>query len=390
MQIAQIVDFLLNYMPNRRRDAWVYMGSNYATVETPIYHAGQLYRINSPGAPLHDFIILCTEPVLTAVDWTMYDYVNKQIQRTDTLHIPNEFLTILTKSDLDTIIEIYDPDFVPFLGMMQFEESGGMEDRPSVLIPETELHIILRDAGIPFVKWTELEYDIETMRYLIVRPAVEMFYKFFPIIREETIPVMAQGRFEKEFPDDPNFIQVRAVFGTNASQAAKGSGMGNPFQYYRDQMIGGLFMGGHAFGRPQGRAGRAGRTMGAAMNHNDVIGNMFHMTTYNSMLNRYSRVKYTLKEDGVEGYHTGARYVTIEWGFMSPDWTDIPHNRKMEVRELAAAYALRTFGMLRMQAPENSPGKIDYERWLSRADELEEKVMTHWHEFTKAIAIKNR
>ncbi|MCA1800070.1 MAG: hypothetical protein LC650_02105, partial [Actinobacteria bacterium] len=368
----------------------VYMGSNYATVETPLYHAGQLYRIQADGYPLHDFIVLCTEPVYTAMDWTMYDYVNKQIQRTDTLHIPNEFLTVLTAADLDAIIDIYDPDFVPFLGMMQFEESGGAGDRPSVIIPESELHIILRDAGVPFVKWNELEYDVETMRYLIVRPAMDVFYKFFPIIREETIPVLAQGRFEKDFPDDPNFIQVRAIFGTNASQAAKGSGMGNPFQYYRDQMIGGLFMGGHAFGRPQGRPGRAGRVGGMAFNHNDLIGNLFHQATYNSMLNRYSRVKYTIREDKVEGYHTGGRYVTIEWGFMSQDWEDIPHNRKLEVRELATAYALRTFAMLRMQEPENSPGKINYSSWIERADAIEDRITTHWHEFTKPIVVRNR
>ena len=391
MRMESIIDFLLNYMPARRRDSWIYLGQHYATNETPIYYAGLIYKINAPQSAVHDFLILCTEPVHTTVDWDMYDYVNNELQRTDTLHIPNEFIVILTKTDFDSITQIYDPDFVPFQGQLQFEEQG-ISQYPSVIIPEHELHIILRDAGVPFVKFNELEYDVETLRYLVVRPAIEHYYKFFPIIKPETIPVRAQGRFEKELPKDPNFITVRAVFGTNASQAAQGSGMGNPFQYYRDQMIGGLFMGGHAFGRPQGRPGRAGRTMGTAINHNDVIGNMFHMTTYNSMLNRYSRVKYTLRRDEnrVEGYHTGARYVTIEWAYMSSDWEDIPHDRKLEVRELAKAYALRTFGMLRSQTPDNSPGKIDYAGWVEKADQIEEKVLTHWSEFTKPVVIRNR
>jgi len=389
MQMDRIIDFLLNYMPSRRRDTWVYLGQNIATNETPNYFAGLVYRIDAPASAVNGFFILCTENVSTPVDWDMYDYVNNELQRTDTLHVPSEFLVVLTKSDRDAITEPYDPNFVPFLGMLEFEDTG--EDQyPSVIIPEHELHIILRDAGIPFVKWEELEYDVRTMRYLIVRPAVEQFYKYFPIIEHETIPVQAQGRFEKELPKDPNFIHVRAVFGTNASQAAQGSGMGNPFQYYRDQMIGGLFMGGHAFGRPQGRPGRAGRIARMAFNHNDIVSNLHHQAVYNSMLNRYARIKYTINGNKVEGYHTGARYVTIEWGYMSDDWEDIPHDRKLEVRELAAAYALRTFGNLRLQTPDNSPGKVDYSRWIERAGELEEKILTHWHEFTKPIVVRNR
>ena len=391
MRIDDIKEFLLNYLPSRRLDTWRYLGSNKAEPSTPVYHAGLIYRIDTEDSPVKGYFVLCTETVNTQIDWTMYDYSNGNLQRVDTLHVPSEFVVILTKDERENINVPPDPDFVPFMGQLEFEDDGEPTDgKPQIFMPEYELQLILREAGVPFVTWDELEYDLSTIKTLVVYPALEHFYKFFPIIRHETIPVGNQGKFHKEYPDSDDFITVRHIFGTNASDQAEHSGMGTPFQYYRDQMIGGMFMGGYAFGRPRGRAGMNGRTGPMHFNYDDIITNLHHTATYNSMLNRYSRVKYTMNEDGVSGYHTASRFVTIEWGFMSKEWSKIPHERKLEVRELATAYALRTFGMLRQQTPENSPGRVDYSDWLSRADAVEEKILNHWHEFTKAALVRSR
>lgn len=393
MRMEQIIDYLVNYMPSRRRDAWVYLGENYATLATEAYYAGLLYRVDASSSDLDGFVILCTQPVHSTVNWDMYTYTNGSIQRIDTLHIPEEFLTILTKTEFDSITSAPDPNFIPFQAQMEFVQQGGTQ-YPSIVIAESELHIILRDAGIPFVKWQELEYDVDTLRYLIVRPAVELYYKYFPIIRPQTVAVGAQGRFSVEIPKDPNFAVINGVFGTNNDKDANVMGMGTAFQYYRDLTLGGLFMGGHTFGGGAGSAtgvGRRGRGAGSMIyNHNDIITNLNNTAVYKSMLNQYSRVKYTRTEDRVEGYHSGARFVTIEWGYMSEDWDSIIFERKPEVRELVGALALKTFGMLRSQTPENAPGKIDYSSWVTRGDAIEEKVIAHWHEFTKAVVIRSR
>lgn len=384
MTTEHMVTTLQSYTPARVRDAWMNLGGHEATDSTPAYFAGLLYKINNVDSALHGFIVFFTDPVMRPIVWTDYQYINDEIQHVDTLHIPSEFYIRLTADEYEAIEDAHDSSFLPF------QEGTVQETAPSVHIPEHDLHVILRDAGIPFVKWDELEYSITQMKYLIIRPALDEFYKYFPIIRHETYPVGGQGRFDIDYPDDPNFISVVAVFGANSNEHAHNVGMGNPFQYYRDRMIGGLMIGQQFPGGQMGHRAKSGRSGPMGFNHNDIVTSLQHQATYNSLLGKYSRISYKPTETGIQGFHTAARFVTVEWGFRSDDWTKLPHERMTEVRKLAAAYALRTFAMLRNQSPSNSPGKVDYSGWLETADKWEEQVLTHWADFTKAVVIRSR
>jgi hypothetical protein len=44
---------------------------------------------------------------------------------------------------------------------------------------------------------------------------------------------------------------------------------------------------------------------------------------------------------------------------------------------------LRALGMLRSQSRSDLPGSIDYDLFMSRADEIEDKIIDKWEEWTK-------
>lgn len=384
MTIEHMLTTLDSYTPARRRDTWLAQGSQVADISTPAYYGGLTYKISNIESTLDGSIFFASSPILSPIDWSEYTLLNGEIQHIDTLHIPTELKLLLTASEVDAITEAEDPSFAPF------QEGLVTATAPSVVVPEHELHIILRDAGVPFVKWDELEYSIEQLKYLVIRPALDEYYKYFPIIRHETYPVGGQGTFNIEYPKDPNFITVVAAFGANSNEHAHNVGMGSPFQYYRDRMIGGLMIGSQFPGGQAGHRSKPGRAGSMGFNANDILTSLSHQATYNSLLGKYSRISYKQTESGIQGFHTAARFITVEWGYRSDDWEAVPHERKLEVRQLAAAYALRTFGMLRSQTPDNSPGSVDYSSWLTRADELEKDILTHWADFTKSVAIRSR
>ena len=384
MTTEHMLTTLQQYSHARLRDSWAALGSAEASNTTPNYFAGMIYKVNEPLSDLHNYVVFCQSPIMRPIDWTEYTYKNQDIQHVDTLHIPTELYVCLTPTQFEEIEDPIDTTFTPF-------QEGAIEAvAPTVSIPEQDLHIILRDAGVPFVRFEELEYSIEQMKYLIVRPALDEYYRFFPIIRHETYPVGGQGRFNIEYPDDPNFLTVVAVFGANSNENAHNVGMGNPFQYYRDRMIGGMMMGQQFPGGQVGHRPSTGRRGAMGFNANDIITSLNHQSVYNSLLGKYSRISYKQTETGIQGFHTAARFVTVEWGYRSDTWNALPHERMTEVRKLAAAYALRTFGMLRSQTPDNAPGKVDFSGWVTRADQMETDVLEHWANFTKSTIIRSR
>lgn len=382
MTISEMIQTVEGYADYRKRDAWVYQGSQLVDNSSTSYYGGVFYVVNETESALYGAMIFFTSPIFSAINWLEYQYVNGEIQRTDTLHIPTEMLLALTVDEYNAIEEAIDNSFIPF-------QETVTETSPTVVIPESEIRLILREAGIPFITWEELEYSLDDIKSLIIRPALEMYYKYFPIKIPIEYPCGANGKFSVDMPTDPNFTTIIGCFGANSSQDDAVSGIGNSFQMYRDTMLGGLFMGGSSLGGATARGRR--RSPGLKFNHNELVTNSLNTSAYSSILNRYARVKYTRTHDHkVEGYHTGARFVTIEWGYLSENWDDIWYERKPEVRNLATAYALRTFGQLRDMVPSESPGRLDYSKWISRAEILEKEVIEMWHDFTKAVVVKSR
>ena len=108
------------------------------------------------------------------------------------------------------------------------------------------------------------------------------------------------------------------------------------------------------------------------------------------IMNYSSRTRIRIYTNGrmVTGYSTKRGVLEITWGAMSNVWSDIPYQRLDEVRNLAKAYILRAFAALRMQSRSDTPGAVNYEHFFTRADVLEEKVLTFWGESTKSSIVR--
>lgn len=384
MNVEQMLTTLQNYTVEQKRDTWVFQGSKEADDSMQFYSAGLVYKVNKSTSDVHNYVVFCMGPIPSPIDWDKYQYVNNSLQHIDTLHIPTEIVVIVTPSEWEAIVDPVDVSFIPF------QEGTTEFTAPSVIVDEAELHLILSEAGVPFIKWEELEYTKDQLKYLVIKPALDHYYKYFPLIKRESTRVDGHGKFSFDFPSDPHYLYVNNVVGDNSGDQETGQGL-SPFRYYGDTIIGNLtgvpMMGGS-------RSSRSRKSRGnGPMNYdyNDLTSRILSMQAYKSLRNNFARVKYTidLMKGKLEGYHTGKAFVTVEWAFSSPYFDKIPHARKLEVRDLCKAYALRLFASLREQQPSNSPGKVDYSKWFSRADELEKNTLNHWIEFTKAVVVKS-
>lgn len=101
-----------------------------------------------------------------------------------------------------------------------------------------------------------------------------------------------------------------------------------------------------------------------------------------------TRIRVDTHAGVVRGYCNKTGMIEYEWAQYSNRWEDIPFNRQPEVRELAKAYVLRAFGMLRSQQDSASPGKLDYSEFIARADVLEAKVKDLWASYPKNAIIR--
>lgn len=368
--------------PEYIRDSWNNLGAAVAVPSAKTFVMDMLYKIDIPDCALDGGIVLCEASLYspTAINWpglVLEDEDNGYFSFTKGVITPH-FRLLLTAEELAAITAPINPDFAPYT-----------ELESSILtISDQELEIIMRETGVPFITFEELEFPRNKIVNNMVWPALQEYYKYFPIIKRQVVnqPTLNGGTFEIEMPEKAYGV-VRAQILQGIGGPSSG---GNPMHFFANEIAW------------WGSGGGLGGTSPIRYNTGQGTG-YANLQGFNTMaLDRAARqgiINYATrvhthiekKTDGKKyliGHCNRTGQLDIFWAMVSHDWDDVEFERLGEVRSLSAAYILRALGMLRSQVKTDIPGAMSFDSFINRAKELEDKVLTFWSEKPYAIAIR--
>lgn len=364
---------LTRYSTRRVRDTWSALGGLQATNTTTFYTKNTLYLVNEPSSQLHSYLLFCKEDSAGVIAWemgTIEDFEFGEISFQQGIIDPR-FTILLTESEFSEIVEPIDPTWVPFQ-----EEIDTLSD---VTVPEEELKMMLSDIGVPFITFEELEYPRRDILNLMVKPAFEEYFKYFPKVDFQTYPITTGNEMLIEFPDG-----AYDVVAVSVNQGLAGSGAtSNPLMRYFDEVVwsaGSPYLGGAS-------TGRRPRT-----NMRDWGGMMLDRAGRQAVINYNTRIRHNviIGRDGkkrLRAISNKMGALEVGWAYRTLNWEEIEFARRPEVRELCRANVLRAFGSLRSQSKSDIPGIANYSDWITRADKLRESVIKDWQELVKFSGI---
>ncbi|HRS26601.1 MAG TPA: hypothetical protein P5140_08695 [Methanofastidiosum sp.] len=351
------------------------MGSLEATTTRTVYVKDTIYRVTEPSSALFGCLIFCSQEYSVAqsgpVQWQIAKLEDAEYGEIS--FMPNiispHFVLLLLADDFAAITDPVDTSFVPF---SQTEATASM-----VSIPDDELNTILTDVGVPFIKIDELEYSYTEILELMVRPALEEYFKWFPKVVIQTYPMTTSNTVEIPFIKD-----AYDVLHVSLNQGLVG-GTSNVLLRYFDEVVWTAQspVMGHVGGR------KAPHTVvqdyGAMMLDRAVrqgilnYGTRIHFDVYKAA-NRTKVLRVYSNKQGALQVHFALRTL---------NWDDTEFARRPELRELIRSYVLRAFGAIRSQLKSDIPGVGDYALWLTKAEELRTKVLEEWKELAKYSGI---
>lgn len=237
-----------------------------------------------------------------------------------------------------------------------------------ITISDANLNEIMLAVGVPVLDVSDFELSKDDIKTLCVLPAARQFYQFFPL-KEETDNAIGTS-FSIDFPDAETFGALDVRLNTSAYGASGATK--NPFVDEVNFRPGyrGLYGTGYDYNTFQ----------------SDVYAKLERQTLINK--NKAFRVQINESERKVTGYSNAVGTLTIIWAKYSNSFEDIPYNRFQEVIWLAQSNLLRALGMIRGQLDADTGAEFNYDMFIKRADELEEKVMNKWKNFTKPVILR--
>lgn len=371
---------LMSLEPHRIRDTWVALGSSQITENTTMYLRDMIYKIvlQDESAELNGALVLCEESLSKTQDWTSALVENEpEGYFSFDNNITTPFFRLLTnKVDFDNIAEAIDVTYIPY----QANEISEVE------IIDSELEIILVEAGVPFIEIDELEFPRNKICDLMIKPALDEYFKYFPrIVPQVMMPESNTGQeFRIKLPKDA-YGAVRAFINQHYGRSS-GGGKTNPLYFFATEIApyggGGMSTGGTNRGRHSpGHANLQGfATM--ALNRAARQGIQNYAERVSFRIDRIGREKYLV---GNSNKHGG---IEVFWAMKSYNWDDIDYARLNEVRKLARANVLRNLGMLRGQVKSDIPGEVAHDKFTARADALENEVLEFWKSIPRTPVIR--
>lgn len=237
-------------------------------------------------------------------------------------------------------------------------------------ISDADYREILVEVGYPVVKEDELEFSREEIQDFFIFPAMRDYFSWFPIIQTESIYVSSE--FSVDFPDEKTYGIIDARINT----AITGDGRTS------SPLINSLYF---------KKSGMASKKYGTEYDYG-VTEAKYMERAYNKAVNNYIRAK-RLDVDQtsrtLSGFTTVNGELVIQWAKYSDNFNDIPFKRKSEVLNLAKSKLLKSLAMLRSQFDSDTGTGFNTSDFMSRADDLEEKVMTKWKAISKVAIIRN-
>ena len=396
----------LDYLSSLRNQAdgnleiyytWNAFGELKATNNTKVFTKDTIFQVTEDG-PLKDAIVYCkygynVDPKngFDPIDWktAQKQDVEGQVYFYQGVVSPN-FQILLTPDEyhqINTTAPIPE-NFIPF--------ENNNAKTSSISISDQEYMIVAAELGVPFLREEELEYNRDIIIDICIKPAIDQYYAFFPIIIDEAVQGIGpnQEYFVEyhTFADDPSAVAYKGIpymtMGAGGgTSAAYGTGA---FSFMREQYTSG-YMGGSSYGFGRGITynkpvpGFTGRSNGDFMSAY-ILGRAAQQGYINYNRREYDRDVFKNNKRYVHGFASTGGALNIHWMCMSTDYARIDYWMLPEVRKLCTANALRNLGALRSLIKPSDNNPIDFSGMQTRADALESKVLERWSKDPTALA----
>lgn len=400
----------LDYLSSLRNQAdgnreiyytWNAFGELKATNNTKVFTKDTIFQVTEDG-PLKDAIVYCkygynVDPKngFDQIDWktAQKQDVEGQVYFYQGVVSPN-FQILLTPDEyhqIDTTAPIPE-DFIPF--------TNNNAKTSSISISDQEYMIVAAELGVPFLREEELEYNRDIIIDICIKPAIDQYYAFFPIIIDEAVQGIGpnQEYFVEyhTFADDPSAVAYKGIpymtMGAGGgTSAAYGTGA---FSFMREQYTSG-YMGGSSYGFGRGITyskpvpGFTGRSNGDFMSAY-ILGRAAQQGFINYNRREYDRDVFKNNKRYVHGFASTGGALNIHWMCMSTDYARIDYWMLPEVRKLCTANALRNLGALRSLIKPSDNNPIDFSGMQTRADALESKVLERWSKDVNSLSLAIR
>ena len=370
--------YLLQASQEEILNTWSSLGEMTCNNNTKMYTAGSIFRLdcsNGDGlssAPLHNQIIYCIETyrvdnkILFPIDWSIMqiDDVNGIYSAIEGIQLP--YFGVLPAKWTAGFLP--NNDFLPFGNQLIGVDNGGIN------IDDEELEQCLVDIGFPFLTFADVELAKNQICKYCVKPALQRYYNFRPIIIEEPGGMTSQGaEFLVPFPKDAYAcVPYYTVPGGASYQAASS----NPFSFYNEMLMTGQLGGGGRFGRGIHYFGK--QVPGyVGMEYRNM--QIDQLITSQGFLNFFRREKYSRKWiDGklyAYGFSTIGGNLNFKWLKASYDWRDVRfEDLETIARPMVKSAVLNNFGMLRSLVKQDIAGQLDPSVLLTQRDKLEDKL----------------
>jgi len=382
-------EYLLSIDKEEVYKTWKALGSLTVDSNVSYYQKDTLFKVNIDGN-LKDALVWCKysyvvdrENGFDQIDWenVQPDELDGTIYLMQGVASPN-FKVVQKAADFNSIDDssIDLTNFVPF--------NNPHISTSSIKISDEDYRICVSELGIPFLREEEIEYNRDTIIDICIKPAVDMYFSYYPIVIDESLGYK-QGEWSAEyhsFKDDPDAIAYKGItYLTNGAGAAGGgwAALSTPMAFIREMSMSGggygtnsIFSGGLNYRKRV--PGFTGMSAGEAV-QTALIGQAANQAIYNQNRREYDRDIYINGKKYLHGWSTSGGYLNVHWLCTSNNFDRVPFTMKsVYLRRLCTAFALRNIGMLRALVPNEKVNKIDYSLYNTRADAIEEKIFAKW------------
>lgn len=365
--------YLLQSSEEEILNTWNALGQITVDKNTKIYNRGSVVRVDASldgtrvsGAPLHNKIV----------------YIQEDYRVDNKTKFPIKW-DELTADDVEGIHAAIQGIQLPYFGILPAKWNGGFLPDNNFIpytsieegyltkvaaygginISDDELETILTIIGFPFANFEDIEYSKEQIVKYMIRPAMQRYYTFRPIIREEGYGNIAQGNaFDIEFPE--NAYGCVPYYCVPGGATGGGGQSMNPFSFFGERQM------------AMGRMGTVSNRYGGGLRYRnkmvpgfvgtaDSQTNMIDgLMAQQGMLNVFRREHYSkVKENGklyARGYSTIGGNLNIKWLCWSPNWDDIDFDDLEPIaRPMARSEVLRNFNILRSLCKTDVAGQLD-------------------------------
>lgn len=247
-------------------------------------------------------------------------------------------------------------------------------DLPSKRLPEVPREIInrvLAEVGFPIVDYDDLKITEKDVLDLFIRPAMQKYFVYHPNLHKTKQNIQQNIKFEIPFPTDDTFgVLATRIALVGASDVPPKF---NVFREFRHRTLYGSGRG-NLYDNPYYTRDVRLAEQSANISYINLS------RTGNMEVDRTERV--------LRGFSTVAGELVVTWARSSDKWADVRVEHEGDVVDMAKAYALRYFGMLRSQMDSNVGVTMNGDVFLSRADSLEEKINEKWENGTKVVVMR--